>query len=422
MKKILLSFVIAFSMLASLAQPTAGLVAYWPMNGNFTDAGPNAIHGSNVGATATTNYAGAANAAMNFNNPVSTVAQYATHPVNANLNFAAGQNFTIVFSVYANSPFVHNGGFYDNNLNYGGPGVWFWNSPGYPAIHFNYRNGSVGTTSGAFPVGVWKHVCAVRNAGTISIYINGVLNNSASEGTMTPVYTYPARFGTMFFNGMTPPQYNGLHGKLDEFRIYNRALTLAEIQGMAGGALPVKLTSFTASEKNNTVSLKWQTQYEQNSSHYNIQRSTDGLNFTDVARVAAAGNSNLPLNYSYNDLLPASVQLQKTVFYRLQSVDVDGKFAYSQVLALQLDAKEMQLLVYPNPAKEILQIQTGNCPAGEAALVISDAAGRQLYRRVVVLQPGNNSLPVNVSMLTKGAYIIRLIKGEEVHTRQFIKD
>jgi hypothetical protein len=114
------------------SQTTVGMVAYYPLNGNCTDAGPNNISATNFGATATTNRAGQANSAMNFANPSSTVPQYVTHAVNANTSFGTNQNFTIAFAVFANSPFVHTGGFYDNNLNYGGPGVWFWNSNGFP--------------------------------------------------------------------------------------------------------------------------------------------------------------------------------------------------------------------------------------------------------------------------------------------------
>jgi len=421
MKRILLTPVIVLSVFVAAAQPTAGLVAYFPLNGNFNSTTPTNIAGTINGATPTTNIAGTANSAMNFLNPGSTVPQFGTHAINANTSFGINQDFTIVFSVYANSPFVHTGGFYDNNLNTNGPGVWFWNANGYPQIQFNFRNSSVGTTNGGFAIGAWKHVACVRSGGSIMIYINGVLNVTGVVGTGTPVYNIPARFGTMSYYLYSPPEYNGFNGKMDELRIYNRALTAAEIIGMSGGALPVKLTSFTASEKNNTVTVKWQTQYEQNSSHYNIQRSTDGVNFTDEARVTAAGNSNLPLSYSHNDLLPASVQSKKAVFYRLQSVDKDGQFSYSQVVMLRLDMKEMELLVSPNPAKDILQVQTGSTVAGEAALVISDAAGRQLYQRNIVLQQGTNSIPVNISMLAKGNYFVRIIAGTESYTKQFVK-
>lgn len=422
MKKILLTTVVALCMGNAIAQPTAGLVAYFPMNGNFTDAGPNGIAGTVNGATPTTNIAGASNTAMNFLNPGSTVPQFGTHAINPNTSFGAAQDFSIAFTVYANSPFVHTGGFYDNNINTAGPAVWFWNANGYPQIQFNFKNGSVGTTNGGFAIGMWKHVCCVRSGGSLLVYINGVLNVTGTPGSTTPSYPLAARFGTMIYGGFSPPEYNGFNGKLDELRIYNRALTAAEIIGMSGGALPVKLTSFTAANKNNAVSLKWQTKYEQNSSHYNIQRSTDGLNFTDVARINAAGNSNGPLSYTHTDLLPVSVQSQKTVFYRLQPVDIDGKFAYSQVLALHLDKKEMEIFVSPNPAKDILQVQTGNNITGNSSLMIADASGRVLYKKEMVLQQGSNTVPVNISMLSPGMYVVRLVNGSDRYIKQFIKE
>lgn len=424
MKHLLYSAFATFIFFPAQAQPTNGLVAYWPMNGSFTDAGPFNIPVTNYGATTTTNYVGAPNSAMNFSNPgaYNVVTQYATHPVNSNLSFGTAQDFTIDFSFYANSPFIHTGGFYDNNLNYSGLGVWFWTANGYPQIQFNFKNGSVGTTNGAFQLGVWKHVCCVRSGASLQIYINGVLNVTGSPGSSTPVYSYPARFGTMFFSGYSPAEYNGFNGKLDEFRIYNRALTAAEILALSSITLPVKLTSFTAVNNNNTIGLNWKTAFEQNSSHFIIQRSVDAVNFTDVARVTAAGNSNSPLAYSYNDILTASIQIHKTIFYRLQSFDTDGKYTNSHVVAMNLDKTDIQLSVFPNPAKDILQVQTGVGLKGNTSLIISDAAGRQVYKKEVVLLQGSNTLPVNISMLSAGIYTVRLINGNDNYIKQFVKE
>jgi hypothetical protein len=422
MKHLLFSSLVILCVIHSHAQTTVGLVAYWRMNGNYTDAGPNLINGTNFGSTATTNNKSVANSAMGFSNPSGTVAQYATHPVNAALNFSAAQNFTVSFSFYLNSPYVHPGGFYENNMNYNGYGIWLWQSGGPTdyRIQFNFRNNSVGSTPQ--PLTTWKHVTAVRNGTVMQIYINGILNATGTTGTQTPVYTYPGRIGSMFFNGMTPPQYNGLHGKMDEVRIYNRALTAAEILALSGAALPVKLTSFTGVNNNNTITLNWQTQYEQNSSYYSIQRSTDGVNFTDVGRVQANGNSNIPLYYSYNDILPASVKMHKTVFYKLKAVDIDGSFGNSDILALQLDKTDIQLLISPNPAKDVLQVQTASGLSGNGVLTITDVMGRQVYRRDIVLQHGSNNIPVNISLLGAGMYHVRLVNGKDSYTKQFVKE
>jgi hypothetical protein len=421
MKSFLLTMMAVVCLYAVTAQPTAGLMAYWRMDGNYVDAGPNFINGTNSGSTATTNNKSVANTAMAYANPASPVVQFATHPVNANLSFGTNQDFTIDFSLLTSSQ-PHPGGIYDNNLNYGGPGIFMWSANGFQQLIFNFKNASALTTNGALPLNVWKHVACVRAAGVTRIYVNGVLNVTAVPGTMVPVYSFPARFGSMFFNGFSPPEYNGHNGKIDEFRIYNRALTAAEIIILSSVALPVKLTSFTGVNKNNTITLNWQTAYEQNSSHYSIQRSVDGVNFTDVARVAANGTSNLPLNYSYNDILPASVKMNRTVFYRLKSVDTDGNFGTSDILAMQLDKAAIQLLVSPNPAKDILQVQTASGLAGNGVLTITDMMGRQLYRRDVMLQAGSNTIPVNISLFGPGIYSVRLLNGSESHVKQFVKE
>lgn len=124
MKKFLPTLLAAlFIYTAAFAQPTAGLMAYWRMDGNYVDAGPNFINGTNSGSTATANNKAVANAAMAYANPAAAVVQYATHPVNANLSFGINQDFTIDFSMLTTSQ-PHAGGIYDNNLNYGGPGVF----------------------------------------------------------------------------------------------------------------------------------------------------------------------------------------------------------------------------------------------------------------------------------------------------------
>ncbi len=420
MKKIVLSLLALACLYVVTAQPTAGLVAYWPMNGNYVDAGSNFINGTNFSSTATTNNKSVANAAMAYANPASPVVQFATHPVNANLSFGTNQDFTIAFSLFTSSQ-PHPGGIYDNNLNYGGPGIFMWNSNGFQQINFNFKNGNIGSTNGALPLNVWKHVCCVRAGTALKIYINGVLNATGTPSTTAPVYSFPGRFGTMFFNGFSPPEYNGHNGKIDELRIYNRALTNAEILALVSVALPVKLTSFTAVNYNSNIKLQWQTQYEQNSKHYIIQRSTDGINFTDIDKVSAAGNSNVPLTYRYLDALPAMLQNVATVFYRLQSVGIDGEILNSDIAAVHLNKKDIQLLIFPNPVKDVLQVQT-NRITGKATLNITDATGRQLYSRDIVLEEGSNSMPVKISQFGTGIYYARLTNGTDSFIKQFVKE
>jgi Concanavalin A-like lectin/glucanases superfamily len=421
MKKITTLFTTLVLFTHVFSQTTTGMVAYFPLNGNITDAGPNGISGTNFGGTATTNNAGTANSAMNFANVPAPVAQYATHVTNANTSFAATQNFTIAFACNINS-IPHPGGLYDNNLNYGGPGVWLWNANGFPQINFNFKNGNIGTTNGALTLNTWKHIAAVHNGTNISIYINGVLNVSGAESTTAPVYSFPARIGSMFFNGFTPPQYNGLNGKLDELRIYNRALTVAEILLLSQRALPIKLTSFTATQKNNDVTIQWQTAQEANTKQFNVQRSADGINFTTLSVVAAKGNTVNNTNYTYTDNTIATLVNTAVVYYRLQSVDFDGKTQYSPVVTVSLLSKSSNVVVLQNPVKNNMALQITLQQQQQVIITVANSIGQQVNTIQQVLPSGKTTLTIPTTTFTKGIYYVTVHYKNTKQTLPILKE
>ena len=418
MKKIFYLGVIVLSALNALSQPTAGLVAYWPMNGNFIDGGPYHIVSTNSGATGTTNYNSAANGAMNFLNPGSTVVQYGYHAINSNVNFSGTQDFSYAFSLYLYASPPHPGGIYDNCLNNSGPGVWMWTANGYPQMQFNYKNSSVGTPNGALPTGTWLRVVCLRASGTLKIYIGGVLKASAAEGTQTPAYPIPAYFGTMAFSGYTPPPYNGLNGKIDEFRIYNRALTVQEITDLY--VLPIQLNSFTATKNNADILLRWQTAMEQNCDRFNVQRSTDGSNFTTIGTIRATGNTSIATDYQFADQTAKDLSGIKTVFYRLETVGVDANKTYSPIVSVKLDNDKEGLLVLQNPVVNDLRLQVLSTEKKNADLTITDAQGRQLLKKQVILNNGNNSIAIPLDGLPRGLYYVTMVAGDLRQTRNFL--
>ncbi len=81
--------------------------------------------------------------------------------------------------------------------------------------------------SPALPTGVWKHVAITRNGNTGTLYIDGV-----QVGQNTSMTLSPSSLGSTANNWIGRSQYSGdsyLDGQIDQFRIYNRALSAAEI-------------------------------------------------------------------------------------------------------------------------------------------------------------------------------------------------
>ena len=188
--------------------------------------------------------------------------------------------------------------------------------------------------------------------------------------------------------------------------------------------LPLELQDFsaTAYDEVNTM-LGWSTSSEINTSHFVIERSSDGSQWTPLAEVSAAGNSVEKINYSYMDRnLPLSREKSQVFYYRLQMVDLDGKWSYSDVRGVNFKRVQLASLVeiYPNPATEILNVDISGMDlnAGQIILNIYDNAGRQMASKVLT---GSGIEPVVVSQFPKGTYHVTLIQESQLFRKTFIK-
>lgn len=181
------------------------------------------------------------------------------------------------------------------------------------------------------------------------------------------------------------------------------------------GVLPLKLTSFTAHQQQSGVTLRWNTAQERNTSHFEIQKSTDGRNFSTIGQAAAAGYSHAFTSYSFTDSRP----LSKVNHYRLKMVDNDGKVAYSKVVVVRTEIAGIQLQVFPNPATSGIQLQTGI--KGDLQIMIYDAKGRQVKRLLAKNEGISTSFSIDVSYLNKGIYYVKVLGENELQTTSFIK-
>ncbi len=176
------------------------------------------------------------------------------------------------------------------------------------------------------------------------------------------------------------------------------------------GLLPVKLISFTASTgANHTVELNWTTSEEINASHFEIERSSDGINYSSIGQVQATGAGSTTTIYGFTDVnAPAG-----TLYYRLRMTDMDGRYEYSPVRVIKTAVPE-GLRLYPVPARETIWLNgTGNSRIGSTATIIS-LAGQTIRQMRITGWPQQ----IQLTGLTPGVYIIKLSTGE---VQQLIK-
>ena len=147
-------------------------------------------------------------------------------------------------------------------------------------------------------------------------------------------------------------------------------------------ALPLKLLSFTGLLKNNVTHLQWETANETNTSHFVVERSIDGNNFSNIGTVAAAGNSRGTQKYDYVDDA-ATQQSSSTLYYRLKMVDLNRDFTYSKVITITLKPSGYTVALYPNPIHDILKVRLTLSKAEQVQILVTD-----INRRIFTRSPG----------------------------------
>ena len=120
----------------------------------------------------------------------------------------------------------------------------------------------------------------------------------------------------------------------------------SEFSTCSAPPLPVELVSFDiVRTAEDILSIKWSTAMEQNNSHFNVQRSTDGVNFETIAVVQGRFNSNVTRYYSsIDDHLPDA----RVIYYRLVQVDKDGAWAASRIKSISAVEEPLYILQEPD--------------------------------------------------------------------------
>lgn len=185
--------------------------------------------------------------------------------------------------------------------------------------------------------------------------------------------------------------------------------------------LPVSLTAFSASLNNNKVDLKWTTASEVNVSHFVVEKSTDGSNYTDAGMVFSYGSAFETANYTLSDNIAGTQS--KVIYYRLRSVDIDGKSQLSATRIIRIDNKEsnsIAILTYPNPVNNELRITVpANWQNKKAVYELFNANG-QIAKRTETANSSQTEV-INVTSLAPGFYIVRVSCEGQVAQQKIVK-
>lgn len=197
---------------------------------------------------------------------------------------------------------------------------------------------------------------------TASVSISASANNivagtqvtftaTPNNGGTNPIFDF-RRNGSSIQNSASPTwSYSSLADEdvircimtSDEACVTIPQVTSADIVMDVQAALPVVLVSLTSEATETGNLIKWKIASENNSSHYEVERSNDARSFVQIGRVEAVTEQK---TYDYLDRYPLSGRN----YYRLNMVDKDGSSAYSPMVSqIGKTGDNVFLKIAPNP-------------------------------------------------------------------------
>ena len=194
-------------------------------------------------------------------------------------------------------------------------------------------------------------------------------------------------------------------------------LTLASTD--RGTLLPIELLSFTADCNGKSVELAWTTATEKNNDYFSLERSSDAINFNEIARIAGAGNSIEQLDYTYTDYSANGGE----TYYRLVQVDYDGTRSVSEIVVAICDDTygEPDVQVFPNPFHDNVTVHMENFADETASIEVYDMLGRAVLMDTVSAG-ADSEVTLNFGTLSAGTYIVRVSTPNYVVNKQVVKE
>lgn len=184
------------------------------------------------------------------------------------------------------------------------------------------------------------------------------------------------------------------------------------------GALPLELKSFTGQVQTKTNLLSWETLTEKNVQSHIVERSIDGTRWSEVGSVASQGDSQVSVKYTFEDRAPLA-----KAYYRLRSVDFDGKESRSNSILLTRKSDSFGITsVYPSPTNGNVTVQFNATSEEKVTIRVMDMTGRLVLEQYNEAVKDINELPIVLTGLQAGVYSVTVSNSTGASTPvRFVK-
>ncbi|MEO6314214.1 MAG: T9SS type A sorting domain-containing protein [Chitinophagaceae bacterium] len=250
------------------------------------------------------------------------------------------------------------------------------------------------------------------------IFEGPVANYTNIDTNATTVMATSSYVNTNSFRIRTGAKSTGVSGAAD--RMYSLWFKAFAYQTGVTSFLPVTLVNWSAVYTNNNIALRWTTTSEKNASHFIIERSFDGVEYSDAAMLFAVGNSAISNDYSFNDKVPAGNR--GVIYYRLKMTDMDGRTKTSAVRIVRIGkpVDGVKILAYPNPVVNDVRITVPQSWQGKTISYQLTNASGQVVKSYTVQFAGQTET-MAMAQVPAGIYVVRVINGNETAVQSIVK-
>lgn len=189
--------------------------------------------------------------------------------------------------------------------------------------------------------------------------------------------------------------------------------------------LPTELIQIWTESMNDFIQIDWLIGSEHHLSHYNLERSDDGVNFDLISTLEAAGNSETQLSYQFNDY---NVNRNQLYYYRYRVFDLNGTSEYSPIVQGKLVSNTQNfsaesVYIYPNPSSYNLNIGIASSRERELTIEVYNSIGQLVHNERSAVKKGNSVIPISLEQWSMGIYNVKItdVTSEEIVWQKFIK-
>jgi len=257
-----------------------------------------------------------------------------------------------------------------------------------PGTNYNIENGLVHkfriswtAATNTLSASVWNSALTI-NYGTVSSTFNPI----TVFGTNTPYFGFTASTG-----GLSNTQTFCLPSIL----------------------LPVELMSFDAECIDGKTDLRWKTQSERENDHFTVERSCDGINYATIQTIPSKGDAVTVQNYQIFD----NSDCHGVTYYKLSQTDKNGTVEVLGIKSVQPCSEFQEVYVYPNPAKDQINISWTNLSMRK--LTITNSLGQKLMSSSVS-DKSMTETAFDISELANGVYYILVEQEFGSKTYKFV--